>query len=139
MANYPVISRQSIPNAGDITTDVTNFNNILSSSDIDVQQALDTIDNLNIYITPISIKTSSYTVTSSDYTIIADSSTQAVTINLTATPITGQTVIIKCKNQLNGVTVGRNGKNIDGEANDITLYDDEVVRLQYDGTEWWII
>lgn len=34
-----------VPNAGSILTDTTNFNNILSSSDNNVQKALDTLDN----------------------------------------------------------------------------------------------
>ena len=42
------LAKPSILNASDINTDVSEFNNNLSSADTDIQKALDTIDNLTI-------------------------------------------------------------------------------------------
>ncbi len=87
-------------------------------------------------------KTAAYTVTSSDHTIFCDSTAGAFTVTLPAAPATGQIVIIKkTGTDANTVTIGRNGKNIEGAAADLTLT--SITRpcyeLQYDGTAWWIL
>ena len=60
-SNYPIIKRlgTATPTAADITTDVGSFSNILGSSDLDVQLALDSIDDMSFI--DISDTISSYT------------------------------------------------------------------------------
>ena len=89
---------------------------------------------------PISIKTNDYTILNSDYTIVANGASNTVTITLPTSPNTGQIYNIKSKDSTNTVTIARNGKNIDGDASDVTLISKENVKLQYDGVDtWWII
>jgi len=59
-SNYPIIQRAgTTPTAGDITTNVGSFGNILGAGDVDVQTALDTIDDM--LFTDISDTIASYT------------------------------------------------------------------------------
>jgi hypothetical protein len=81
---------------------------------------------------------SPYTFTSKDYSIVVDNSAAAVTANLPASPSEGQEFRIKCTSSAFPCTLGRNTKNIDGDASDVSLIEDETVTVQYDGTEWWI-
>jgi hypothetical protein len=81
---------------------------------------------------------SPYTFTSKDYSIVVDNSADAVTVNLPASPSEGQEFRIKCTSSAFPCTLGRNTKNIDGDASDVSLIEDETVTVQYDGTEWWI-
>ena len=46
-SDYPAILKKTDPDAVDVLTDTVSFNGILSSSDIDVQTALETIDDIN--------------------------------------------------------------------------------------------
>jgi len=88
---------------------------------------------------PIGTKTSDYTILASDYTILADATANTVTISLPASPSAGQIFCIKCVNDTFAVTVDRNGKNIDGDASDMTLIEDESILVQYDGASWRIL
>ena len=73
-------------------------------------------------------------------TAIADTSGGAFTLTLPASPSTNDQVIIvdgKGTFGSNNLTVGRNGKNIQGSASNLILDVDNVtVRLNYNGTEW---
>jgi hypothetical protein len=80
------------------------------------------------------------TIAESDYTVLGETSGGDFTLSLPATPqITGQ--VYNIKNIGTGVlTVGTIGANmIDGSTADITLSQHEVITVQWDGTEWWII
>jgi len=91
-------------------------------------------------INSVSVKTADYTLIETDYTIVADGTSNTVDITLPASPNTGQIFNVKCKNSTFTVTVARNSKNIDGDASDVTLIEDESVTLQYDGVDsWWIL
>ena len=73
-------------------------------------------------------------------TAIADTSGGAFTLTLPASPSTNDQVIIvdgKGTFGSNNLTVGRNGKNIQGSASNLILDVNNVtVRLNYNGTEW---
>ena len=138
MTSYPFIQR-TLPVASEITTDVSNFNKNLSASDTDIQLALDTLDNLEVLTKPIVKKTADYTATNSDYTILVDTSSSAVTIDLPASPDTGKILNIKVTDATNTITVDGNGKSVDGTATPQTYILHESITVQYDGTEWWII
>jgi len=86
-----------------------------------------------------SIVLSDYSLTSSDYTIVVDASSNTVDITLPSAPQVGRMYVIKCEDDTNTVTIDRNGNNIDGDASDLTLIEDEVVQLQFNGTGWFII
>jgi len=139
MVNYPIIRRTPIPQASDIITDVNNFNKNLSASDTDVQLALDTIDELDILTKPVTTKTNDYTATNSDYTILIDTSDNAVTIYLPLSPDTGKILNIKVIDATNTATVDGNGKSVDSTATPQTYILHESITVQYDGTSWWII
>lgn len=125
--------------------DTTNYINSSVADQLDIVAATtlkvtaDVSQFVSGIIKPISIKTNDYIILVTDHTIVADGTNNTVTITLPASPNSGQIFVIKCKDDTNTVTVARNGKNIDGDASDLTLIEDEVVKLQYDGTEWWII
>ena len=73
-------------------------------------------------------------------TAVADTSGGAFTLTLPASPSTNDQVIIvdgKGTFGSNNLTVGRNGKNIQGSASNLILDVNNVtVRLNYNGTEW---
>jgi hypothetical protein len=77
-----------------------------------------------------------YTTTATDQIIVATAT--PATINLLATPVTGQDVIVK--NGTNGgtVTTNGNGHTIDGAAS-ASLVAYESRRFNYNGTEWSIL
>lgn len=84
-------------------------------------------------------KTADYLLINIDYTILADATSNTVTITLPASPTQGQTFIVKCINATYTCTIARNGKNIDGSASDITLGLNESITLQYDSSFGWVI
>lgn len=88
----------------------------------------------------IAAKTSDYTILTTDYTILLDGTSNTVTATLPASPVEGQMYNIKCIDSTYTVTVARNGNNIDGDAADFTLIEDEVITVQADSNgDWWII
>jgi len=96
---------------------------------------------LNSKITPnIATKTGAYTVTSSDYTLLANSSTAGFTITLPATPNSGEILNVKkVDSSANTVTINGNGKTIDGLSTLTINTQNQSYTLQYDGTGWYIL
>jgi len=82
-------------------------------------------------------KIADYTVTNTDYTVLADGTSDTVVISLPSTPLQGQIFNVSCINITNACSIGRNGKNIDGGTSDISLALDQNVQLQYDTTYGW--
>ena len=87
------------------------------------------------------VTSSTDTPTSLDCVILCDATSNTVTINLpTAVGITGKVYNIKAINVDNAVTVDADGtEEIDGSATAITLALMEVITIQSDGSNWWII
>lgn len=82
------------------------------------------------------VKTANYTAVASDL-VIANTSGGAFTVTLPATPGFGQRVGIALLTAGNNLTVGRNGKNIDGAAADLTISVVDTLRtLEYTGVQW---
>ena len=81
------------------------------------------------------------TPTGRDHVILCDATSNTVTINLpTAVGIEGRVYNIKAINVDNAVTVDANGtEEIDGSATAITLALMEVITIQSDNANWWII
>ncbi len=90
-------------------------------------------------IRSISTKTADYTLLGNDYIILADATSNTVTITLPAAPVNGQIFNIKCINAIFTCTISRNGNNIDGVASDLVLVLNENKTLQYDTTYGWAI
>ena len=83
-------------------------------------------------------KTSLYTASNRD-AIIADTSGGSFTINLPATPSTGDYIVITdgANWETNNLIVGRNGSTIEGAAEDLTLDIGGIyIDFVYDGTTW---
>lgn len=100
---------------------------------------LATLDVRGGNIRSLSTKIADYTITSDDYTILADATNNTVTITLPLSPNQGQVFNIKCIDSTNTCTVTRNGNNIDGAANDISLVATDNVPLQFDSVYGWSI
>ena len=81
------------------------------------------------------------TLTASHYTVLCDGTSNTVTITLpSASGISGRVYNIKAINIDNAVTVDQTGaETIDGSTDAITLDLMEVITVQSDGTNWWII
>ena len=82
-----------------------------------------------------SVKTGTYTAANKDQ-LIANSGS-AFTITLPASPSAGNTVVVKNVGA-GTVTIGRNGSNIEGSAQDGTLEATKAMQVVYvDGTLGW--
>lgn len=87
-------------------------------------------------IQPVSIKTSDYTLTELDYSIVADATSNPITITLPLNPAIGQVYNIACLNSDNAVYLSLNGKNFYNSSSNIRLFKGENLTIQYDGTQW---
>lgn len=97
------------------------------------------VDNLTFTHTTISA-TPTTLVDGSNVVALVNTSGGIKTVNLPASPSTDRVFIIKNIGSAgNNVTVGRNGKNIEGVAADQTITDLASRMFIYDGTEWWIL
>jgi len=86
-------------------------------------------------------KTTSYTATASDYTIICNNS-GAITISLpAASTATGRVYVIKkISGLLSNVTINPNGsETIDGFSTRVLALQFETAMIQCDGTNWYIL
>lgn len=92
------------------------------------------------YNLPIATKTNDYTITTSDYTILLDGSSNTVTATLpTAVGIAGRIFNIKCIDDTFTCTAQGNGsETIDDDAS-VTLIKRETITVQSDGSNWVII
>jgi len=88
----------------------------------------------------LATKTSDYTVTDDDEYILADGSSNTVTITLpTASGITGRVYTIKCIDDTNTVTIDGDGsETIDGDTT-VTLSKDDALKIISDGSNWRIV
>lgn len=75
--------------------------------------------------------------------VLTDTTSAAFTLTLPASPTTGSLfILVDDTGQWNthNLTVGRNGKQIDGAASNLTLTNRwGKVTLYYDGTAWWSV
>lgn len=89
----------------------------------------------------IETKTNDYTLDSDDYTILLDGTSNTVTASLpTAAGIEGKIFNLKCTDDTFQCDVDPDGtEEIDGDSANFILSKDEVITIQSDGTNWWII
>jgi hypothetical protein len=87
-------------------------------------------------------KTSSYTVLATDYTILCNNTSGAITITLpTASGIAGRVYVIKkISGAGNNVTIdGAGAETIDGSTTDLITTQYNSIMIQSDGTDWYIL
>jgi hypothetical protein len=87
----------------------------------------------------ILLVTGDYTVTSNDYTIVANAGSNTVTLTLPAVPTNGQVFNIKSIDSTFACTVARNGNNIDDAATDRNLVKNQAETYQFLTGFGWII
>ena len=99
----------------------------------------DMLDGYHISYLPITTVTANTTLTDLQHTILVDASGGNITITLPA-PTTGKVYVIKkIDSSTNTVTVDAGTQTIDG-ANTKTLSAQyEVLRIQSDGSNWYVI
>jgi hypothetical protein len=98
-----------------------------------------TIKGNGALIMPLSVKTATFTVTTNDYTILADPTSGAITANLqTAATYVGQLHnIINIAPGVNSVTIDPSGsQTINGAATRVVTNNCAIVS---DGASWWVI
>lgn len=106
----------------------------------DLTIAESTVTNLHPAVT--GLKTSNYTVVSSDYVVAIGTLTSTITITLPASPTTGDEYIIKDVNGSAGthqVTIAGNGSNIDGAASFIISQNYASYTFLYTSGQWSIV
>lgn len=84
----------------------------------------------------VATKTADYTATASDETIVADGTSNTVTITLPASPETGKVFNIACLDDTFAVDVDFNGKNYYDSSDNEQLFKGENLIVIYDGTQW---
>lgn len=87
----------------------------------------------------IVLKTASYTVTASDYTVLMDSSAGNRTVTLPASPVSGEIHNIKKIATTNTVTVNGNGNTVDGSATFSITSLNQNVTVQFLSSTGWLI
>lgn len=89
--------------------------------------------------TIVRLITTNYNVSPSDDVISIGTIASIITVTLESAPITGRTVIIKDANGLAStynITINGNGKNIDGNTNNIITQAYGSVDLIFNGNKW---
>ena len=119
------------------TTLVSNLNSDL----LDGQEGTYYLNADNHSYTVTTQTAATLTLDATHNTVLCDGTSNTVTITLpTASGISGKIYNIKAINIDNAVTVDQTGaETIDGSTDAITLDLMEVITVQSDGTNWWII
>lgn len=90
----------------------------------------------------VATKTSSYTLVSTDYIIRAEGSGITITLPSDGARVNGRTYYIHNSDTSNNVTIARNGVNINGVAEDLTLAVGDSITIYYNDTAtagWFVI
>ena len=99
----------------------------------------DMLDGYHIGYQPITTITANTTLTDLQHTILVDASGGNITITLPA-PTTGKVYIIKkIDNTANTVTIDAGTQTIDGVNTKTLSAQYEVLRIQSDGNNWYVI
>jgi len=87
-------------------------------------------------ITATSVKVNDYTITAADYSVVADGSSNTVTISTPLSPVTGQIFNVACLDSTFLVDIDFNGKSLYDSSSNLVLIKGENIKVQYDGTRW---
>lgn len=84
--------------------------------------------------------TANDTATTSDYTILANASSAALTETLPPSPIKGEILHVKkVDGSSNSVTLSGNGFTIDGASTQVITAQYAAIAMQFDGAAWDIL
>jgi hypothetical protein len=132
----------------------TNFINLKTSADnaqsaadnaqSDATQALSDANDAQLDIDRLerlTVRSSDYTLILTNYRVYADGTSNTVTITLpTAIGNLGLTYSIKCINDTFTVDVATFGaEKIDGDTLNFEIFNHEVIDIQSDGANWWLV
>ncbi len=84
-------------------------------------------------------KSSAYTATSGDFTILCDTTAGSFSIKLEAAPTSGQIHNVKKIAAANTCTVDGNGNTVDGAATTPLTTNNVNLQMQFDGTQWRVL
>lgn len=104
-----------------------------------VNQAETALELSGAFFGAIRTETNDYTIVATDYSVLADATSNTVDISLPASPTQGQIFNVFCINSTFTCTIVRNGNNINGAASDQALLVTESATLQFDATYGWLI
>lgn len=90
-------------------------------------------------ITAISIQFADYTLTVSDHTIIADTTSNDITLTLPLAPVPGEIHSFKKPLAAHTLTISGNGANIDLSPTKSLTSALSTLTIQFDGADWWIL
>jgi len=129
-------SGATLSNAGSIT----NSGTITNTGTISGGTITGTIDNQVNWDT--TAKTANFTAVAGNGYFV-NTTSAAITVTLPASPSAGDLVGIKDyagTSQTNNITIGRNGSNIQGTANDFTISTEglSIILIYVDGTQGWV-
>lgn len=129
----------AVANAVNVSTSTTNFKGWLSSADVNVQLALDSIAAKSSAIRAV---TSDPTITTTDRTILCDATSAPITVNLPAAASNlGRMMWIKKTDaSANAVVIdGNSSETIDGLTTQSIASQGKCVQIQCDGSNWYIL
>jgi hypothetical protein len=116
---------------------------IIATGEIDCASVLtDLVSTTALRVGIVTTTSSSYTVLSTDHTILCDSTSAAITINLeaAATAGAGRIIVVKKTVAANTVTIDGSGtETIDGALTQVLTAQWTSLTIQCDGTSWFII
>lgn len=107
-----------------------------------VDGGIDVVGPIVFSGTTITSASSPYTIPDDLFVVFVDSSTGAVTVNLTATGLANRHVLIKDSGgtaSVNNITVNGNGHDIDGIISRTISTDFESMWMVFDGNNWGIV
>lgn len=139
----PLISTDSLLPSG-VTAGSYGTASQVGQFTVDAAGLITTAANVQIYLDrlrlPIRVETTGpYTIVATDFTVIGNTTGGSFTVNLPASPTTGDCYCVKQVAAANILTLSGNGKNIDGVASIAMGVQYLSYTVQYNGTEWSII
>lgn len=129
----------SVTNAINVSTDTTSFAGWLSSADVNVQLALNSIAAKSSAIRTV---TTDPTISTTDRTILCDCTSAQITVNLpaAASNLGRMMWIKKIDSSANKVVIeGNASETIDGALNQELISQFKSVQIQCDGSNWYIL
>jgi hypothetical protein len=130
------------PTTGSVVASL-NLGNVNSWTAAQTFGAITTLNNGVVNKVRVVIAAGAITVTSADNIIVVNkTSGAATTVNLNATPTTGQTYIIKDGKgdaNTNNITITPSSGTIDGASTFVMNTNYSAQKIVYNGTEWSII
>lgn len=106
-----------------------------------IQDILNGTRNFSAMVSIGAPKTGDYTIVRTDDTILADGTSNTVTITLLPAAATkGRKFEVKCVNDTFTVDIAPAGsETIDGDAGNFEMFRHEIATVLSDGSNWWLV